>query len=151
MLFRSLDDAAARSADLPSAAAPISVFVLLAQLECVASLQNLPDFLSAPTSLLEDSRHEAALALIGSLDANDPSSVAAPLNSLFSGLRASESGWQATVTAQPSSYLVMPPQLNHGRNESTASATIRVRFATRTRSPTGVTAPAGKVENRPYI
>ena len=69
-----LDDAAARSADLPSATAPISVFVLLAQ--CIASLQNLPDFLSAPTSLLEDSRHQAALALIGSLDANDPSSFA---------------------------------------------------------------------------
>ena len=74
LLSSRLDDAAARSADLPSAAAPISVFVLLAQ--CVASLQNLPDFLSAPTSLLEDSRHEAALALIGSLDANDPSSFA---------------------------------------------------------------------------
>ena len=63
-----------RSADWPSAAAPISVFVLLAQ--CVASLQNLPDFHSAPASLVEDSRHEAALALIGSLDANDPSSFA---------------------------------------------------------------------------
>ena len=54
--------------------APISVFVLLAQ--CVAFLQNLPDFLSAPASLLEDSRHEAALVLIGSVDANDPSSLA---------------------------------------------------------------------------
>ena len=60
LLSSRLDDAAVRSADLPSAASPISVFVLLAQ--CVASLQNLPDF---PTSLLEDSRHEAALALIG--------------------------------------------------------------------------------------
>ena len=73
-----LDNAAARSADWPSAAAPISVFVLLAQ--CVDSLQNLPDFLSAPTSLLEDSRHDAALALIGSLD------LRLPLNSLLSPL-----------------------------------------------------------------
>ena len=63
-----------RSGDWPSAVVPISVFVLLAQ--CVASLQNLPDFLSVPVSLLEDSRNEAALALISSLDANDSSTFA---------------------------------------------------------------------------
>ena len=49
--------------------------VLLAQ--CAASRKNLPDSLSAPASLLEDSRNEAALALICSLDANDPAPFAA--------------------------------------------------------------------------
>ena len=71
LLSSRLDNATERPADWPSAVAPISVFVLLAQ--CVASLQNLPNFPSAPGALLEDSRHEAALALICSLDANNPS------------------------------------------------------------------------------
>ena len=74
LLSSRLDNATERPADWPSAVAPIFVFVLLTQF--VASLPNLPDFLSAPTSLPEDSRHEAALALIGSLDANDPSPFA---------------------------------------------------------------------------
>ena len=67
-----LDYTTTRLADWPTAVAP--VFKLLAQ--CVASLQNHPDFLSAPASLLEDSSHEVALALISSLNANDPSSFA---------------------------------------------------------------------------
>ena len=113
LLSSRLDDAAARSLTLSRQAFSsgpgrlISAFVLLAL--ALASLQNLPDFLSAPASLLEDSRHEAAAALAliarvpGSLDANDPSSSRLPLNSHLSPLRLrpdanSNRSSQATIT-----------------------------------------------------